>query len=139
MKSNTTVNTGCWRITTFVPMDRPTLVLGASPDPARYSHLATQRLLSHGHTVILVGARAGAIAGKPILTELPQGPPVHTVSLYMNPMVQEAWHERILALHPKRIIFNPGTEHEDFARRAAGQGIEVIEGCTLVMLATGHY
>ncbi len=89
--------------------------------------------------MILVGAREGAIAGKPILTELPQGLRVHTVSLYMNPMVQEAWHDRILALRPQRIIFNPGTEHEDFARRAAGQGIEVVEGCTLVMLATGHY
>jgi len=43
------------------------------------------------------------------------------------------------ALAPERIIFNPGTEHAAFAERAAEQGSEVVEGCTLVMLGTGQY
>lgn len=119
--------------------DLPTLVLGASPNPARFAHMAVLRLLGAGHSVVAVGARGGAIGGVPILQEIPKGQEFHTVTLYMNPMVQEPWHERILAAHPHRIIFNPGTEHEVFAERAGALGVEVVEGCTLVMLSTGQY
>jgi hypothetical protein len=47
--------------------------------------------------------------------------------------------DRLLALEPRRIIFNPGTEHPAFAARASASGMEVVEGCTLVMLSTGTY
>lgn len=119
--------------------DRATLVLGASPKPERYAYRAVQRLVAHGHSVTAVGRTQGSIDGVPILQAIPQEARVHTVTLYLNPVVQEAWQDRILALAPKRIIFNPGTEHAGFAARAAQQGIEVVEGCTLVMLGTGQY
>lgn len=38
-----------------------------------------------------------------------------------------------------RIIFNPGTENPTFEEAAKALGMEVVEGCTLVMLATGAY
>jgi len=97
------------------------------------------KLMAHGHEVVPVGLRSGMIGDMPILHEIPVGGHVHTITLYLNPMVQEAWHDRILAMAPERIIFNPGTEHAEFAERAAEQGIEVVEGCTLVMLGTGQY
>lgn len=118
---------------------RRTLVLGASPIPERYAHLAVLKLLAHGHPVVAVGLRDGTIGGLPILHGIPEDEHFHTITLYMNPVVQEAWHDRILALVPERIIFNPGTEHAIFAQRAADQGIEVVEGCTLVMLGSGQY
>ena len=64
---------------------------------------------------------------------------IHTVTLYLGPVLQKEWHERILALKPERIIFNPGTEDPAFQQRAEKMGIEVVEGCTLVMLASGQY
>ncbi|MBL7952249.1 MAG: CoA-binding protein [Flavobacteriales bacterium] len=118
---------------------RTTLVLGASPEPSRYAYLAAQKLLAHGHRVVLVGKRSGTIGGVAIGPDLPAGADVDTVTLYLNPVVQEAWHDRLLQLAPRRIIFNPGTEHPAFAARAAAQGIEVLEACTLVMLGTGQY
>ncbi len=121
-------------------MEAPkTVVLGASPDPARYSHMAILRLREKGIPVLAIGARKGTVADVPIADELPAETLVHTVTLYLNPTVQEAWHERILGWKPKRIIFNPGTEHAAFAEHAAAEGIEVVEGCTLVMLGTGQY
>ena len=45
----------------------------------------------------------------------------------------------LLGLKPKRIIFNPGTENDSFMERAAARGIEVVEGCTLVMLQTATF
>lgn len=116
-----------------------TLVLGASPKPERYSNMATRRLVAAGHPVVAVGLRDGDISGTTITTAIPEGTPIDTVTMYMNAQNQEAWEERILALNPKRIIFNPGAENERLSKRAADQNIEVVEGCTLVMLSAGTF
>lgn len=116
-----------------------TVVLGASPHTDRYSHLAVVRLLAHGHPVVAVGNKAGAIQGVHIQRDLPQPGTVDTVTLYLNPFNQRDWADRILVLRPKRVIFNPGTENIAFADRLRHMGIEVVEGCTLVMLAARTY
>ena len=116
-----------------------TLVLGASPKPDRYSNLAVQRLLSHGHPVSAVGRRPGFIGALPIVTTIPEDTAFDTITLYLNASNQVIHEARMLALHPKRIIFNPGAENRPFARAAEANGIEVIEGCTLVMLSAGTY
>jgi predicted CoA-binding protein len=116
-----------------------TLVLGASSFPGRYAFMAIRSLVKHGHQVLAVGARPGVVDGVEIVTDLPGGAQVHTVTLYLNAGNQEVWHDRILALGPKRIIFNPGAENAALSRAAGEQGIEVVEGCTLVMLAAGTY
>jgi predicted CoA-binding protein len=118
---------------------RSTLVLGASPNPDRYAHIAAHRLLAAGHPVIPVGRRAGAIDGVAIQPDIPAGSTVHTVTLYLNAVHQQDWEERLLALRPARIIFNPGAENQAFAAKALAQGIKVKNACTLVMLATGQY
>jgi predicted CoA-binding protein len=79
------------------------------------------------------------VDGVEILTDLPQGTTVHTVTVYLNAGNQQVWHDRILALSPARVIFNPGAENAALSRAAEAQGIEVVEGCTLVMLAAGTY
>ncbi len=119
--------------------DRTTLVLGASPRPDRYAYMAVKRLLGAGIPVIAVGHRAGEIGEVPIVTDIPKDTAVETVTLYLGPFNQESWYDRILALRPARIIFNPGTENPHFEERAKAQGIEVVIGCTLVMIAAGTY
>jgi uncharacterized protein len=118
---------------------KTTLVLGASPKPDRYSNIAVRRLVAAGHPVIAVGHHEGSIGDEPIRSEVPEGSKVDTVTLYLNARNQEAWIDRILALRPKRIILNPGAENEALAESATRQGIEVVEGCTLVMLSVGTY
>ena len=115
------------------------MVLGASLKPHRYSNLAVRRLAAHGHPVLAVGLREGAIDGIPVLTAVPEGSDIHTITLYLNPDNQQPWHTTILRLHPKRVIFNPGAEDDRFARMLAERGVEVVEGCTLVMLSVGTY
>ena len=120
-------------------MKKKTLVLGASENPSRYSHLAMLRLQSHGHPVVAVGKVAGNVSGMEILTTPPQSEDVDTVTLYLNPTHQKAYYDYILSLHPKRIIFNPGTENEELERMAEERGIRAQEACTLVLLSTGQY
>lgn len=116
-----------------------TLVLGASTREDQYANMATRRLVNAGHPVIAVGVREGSIDGTPILKEIPKGVPIDTVTMYVGAQNQEVWEARILELKPKRIIFNPGAENERLAKAATEQGVEVVEGCTLVMLSAGTY
>lgn len=119
--------------------ERTTMVLGASPHPDRYSHLAVQRLVKYAMPVIAVGNRVGWIGEVPILKKVPDDAVIDTVTLYLSPMNHAHWRERILALAPRRIIFNPGTEHPGFEAMAKAEGIDVVRGCTLVMLSVGTY
>lgn len=120
-------------------MNKKTLVLGASENPSRYSNLAIQRLRDHGHDVVAIGSRKGQVLDVAFGTEQAPFEAIDTVTLYLNPKNQESYEAYILSLQPKRIVFNPGTENYEFAKRANERGITTIEACTLVLLATGQY
>lgn len=116
-----------------------TVVLGASPNPDRISYMAVERLKKRGHEVIAIGNKTGEIEGVQIITEHPDLKDVDTLTLYLGPANQAAVQDYILSLHPKRIIFNPGTENPDFENIANQQGIETVNACTLVMLSTNSF
>ena len=116
-----------------------TLVLGASTNPERYSHMAVLMLRNNGREVVAVGPKQGRIGDVEIRTELPEDAGVDTVTLYLGPANQPAYYDRILALSPRRIIFNPGTENPEWEAMAASKGIQAQRACTLVLLSTGQY
>lgn len=118
-----------------------TLVLGATPNPNRYAYKAVQRLKLNQHEVIPVGIRKGDIEGIEIVQGQPALEAIHTITLYINPRIQEDYFDYILSLHPKRIIFNPGTENPKFYQLIQKQApsIEIEAACTLVMLAANTY
>lgn len=118
---------------------KKTLVIGASENPARYSNMAMNRLKDHDHPVVAIGKKTGTVAGIPIQTGQAEQDNIDTVTLYINPLLQKEYYDYILSLHPKRIIFNPGTENDELAELAARKGIQPVEACTLVLLATGQY
>ena len=118
---------------------KKTLVLGASENPSRYSYLAIQRLRAHQHPVLAVGKRTGTVGDVTISKETLNDEGVDTVTLYLNPANQVPYYDYILGLHPKRIIFNPGTENEELVEMAKEKNIEPVMGCTLVMLSTGQF
>lgn len=118
---------------------KKTLVIGASENRSRYSNLAVQKLLAHQHPVVALGLRKGMIANIPVETEKLPFKNIDTVTLYINPARQQEYYEYILSLHPKRIIFNPGTENEELEVLAEKNGIHTMEACTLVMLGTDQY
>ncbi len=118
---------------------KKTVVLGASTNPTRYSYLVTNRLNELGHEVIPFGIKQGKIGELEIVNEWKSFKEVDTVTLYLNPALQKGYYDRILALKPNRIIFNPGTENVELISLAKEQGIEVEIACSLVMLSTGEY
>lgn len=118
---------------------KKTLVLGASDNPSRYSYMAIKRLAAHNHPVIAVGKKETTVGNIAIHKEHIQEEGIDTVTLYLNPQNQKEYYDYILNLHPKRIIFNPGTENQELIKKAQDAGIEPFIGCTLVMLGTGQY
>ena len=115
-----------------------TLVLGASTNPSRYSYLAVSSLLKNGFPVVPMGIKKGSIKGLQIENEKPDLD-IDTVTLYLSPTNQINYYDYILSLHPKRVIFNPGTYNPELIEKLKAQNIEVVEACTLVMLSTGTY
>ena len=113
--------------------------MGASLKPDRYSNRAIRALRQHGHPVVAVGLREGTVEDVPLVKAIPPAAKVDTVTMYLNEDNQAEWEEQLIALHPRRIIFNPGAENPAFAKKAEAAGIETLEACTLVMLSTGQF
>ncbi len=118
---------------------KKTLVLGASLKTDRYSNFAMRSLVDKEHEVIGVGLKEGVVAGVSILKGKPVLEDIDTVTLYLNASRQEEYYEYILSLHPKRVIFNPGTTNRDFEELLTKNNIGFENSCTLVLLSTGQY
>ncbi len=120
---------------------KKTVIIGATTNPARYAFAAADLLTAKGHPIIPVGIKKGEVQGKAILNirEEPQIEEVDTVTLYIGPRHQPEWYDYIIGLQPKRIVFNPGTENEEFMVMAEKAGIHTEEACTLVLLRLGNY
>lgn len=116
-----------------------TLVIGASENPERYAYKAIQKLLAHGHEVKALALRKGEVNGVTFETEQVPYTDIDTVTMYVGPKNQPVYYDYIEALKPRRVIFNPGTENEEFEARLQQKGIEPLEACTLVLLSTNQF
>ncbi len=119
---------------------RNVAVLGASPKPERYSNQAVRLLARFDYRPIPVNPAFEEIEGVPCFSTLGEiKEPIHTVTLYMRAERSTPLIDQIVAAQPKRIIMNPGAENDALSEAASSAGIEVVEGCTLVMLRTGLF
>jgi predicted CoA-binding protein len=115
-------------------------VLGASPKEDRYSFKAVHMLKEHGHKPIPVhpaGHTVDGVDGVKSLDDVERG--IDTLTVYVNASISGGQLEKIIALKPRRVVFNPGAENPELAEKLRAAGIEVIEACTLVMLRTEQF
>ena len=120
---------------------KKTVVVGATTNPGRYAYLAANMLKDYNHEVVPIGIKTGEVAGASILNirEKPAIEGVDTITLYIGPRHQPEWYDYLLGLKPRRIIFNPGTENDEFEKRAEAAGVEVEQACTLVLLRSRQF
>ncbi len=119
--------------------EKKTLVIGGSPKRDRYSNRAIRLLLRYGYPVVSTGAREAEVEGVKIETGNPHFDDIHTVTLYVGPARQPQLYDYVIGLKPQRIIFNPGTENDEFEELARRNSIETVANCTLVMLNAGWF
>ncbi len=121
-------------------MNQIVAVLGASNKKQRYSNQAIRLLGQNQHQVIPVNPAFNEIEGWECKKELQNiSPPIDTLTLYMGPERLEEQLEAILALKPRRVLFNPGTESEKVQSALTHAGIPWLEDCTLVMLRNNRF
>ena len=122
-------------------MNKKTVIIGATTNSARYAYMAAEMLTQYKHPIVPIGIKKGEVMHQPILdiNDRPLIENVDTITLYIGPQHQPEHYEYLLSLKPRRVIFNPGTENEEFQKMVEASGSEAIEACTLVMLRTGQY
>jgi len=122
------------------PTKERVAVLGASARPEKYSYMAVQLLAKCGHTPLPVHPSGKEVSGVPTAKNLADlEKPIDTLTLYVGPDNSNKLIADIVAVRPRRIIMNPGAENPALKSEAERAGIEVVEGCTLVMLKTGTF
>ena len=88
------------------------VVVGASPNPERYSNHAVRLLVQHGHEVVPINPAVSSIEGISVVPRLEDiTGHVDTVTLYVSAQRSSALEGPLAALHPDRVIFNPGAEN----------------------------
>ena len=115
------------------------VVLGASPNPDRFSYKAVKRLISNSYQVVAIGKHEGKIGNVPIIVGQPAISNVHTILIYLAPKHQGEIFDYVLSLRPKRVIFNPGTESPEFEEWLESYDIKVVRDCSLVMMSLGRF
>lgn len=117
-----------------------TLVIGASENPERYAFKAIMALLANKRPVKAFGIKKGNLEDVVFETEQTKLDDIDTITLYVGPKNQPSLYDYMLhIIHPRRIIFNPGTENPELYELAKKEGIICEEACTLVLLATNQY
>lgn len=116
------------------------VIVGASDNPERYSHRAQLLLRQHGHEVVPVHPKLAQIEGVPVVADISAiSGPVDTVTMYVGPAISAGLGDKLAALKPRRILFNPGTENAALQQQLSAAGIICEEACTLVLLNTGQF
>jgi len=116
------------------------IVLGASPKPHRYAYRAMEMLREYQHHPIPVNPAFDEVLGEkcyPSVRDVPGQ--VDTVTMYLGKRRSDPLIDDIVERAPRRIIMNPGAENDELAGKARARGIEVVEGCTLIMLRAGQF
>lgn len=120
--------------------DHHVAVLGASPKPARYANQAIRLLQQQDYRITPLHPNFETIESLPVTHRLADvTDPVDTLTLYVGPHLLEPQTDDIVRLHPRRVIFNPGTESPAVQQHLDAAGIEWLEACTLVMLKTDQF
>lgn len=115
-------------------------ILGASKNHDRYSYRAFKMLQEYGHTPVPVTPKFSELEGVKAYSKLQEIPdPVDTLTMYVGPNISSCLQDDILALKPRRVIFNPGSENPTLEDKLRASGIEVEQACTLVMLRTNQF
>lgn len=121
-------------------MGQKVAILGASANPDRYAHMALKMLQTYKHTPIPVNPTLQEIEDIPVLKSLSEiQSPVDTLTMYVGPEKSNQMKQDILALKPKRVIFNPGSENPPLMDELEKAGVHVVTACTLVLLRTEQF
>ncbi len=115
-------------------------ILGASNNLSRYSYKAQNKLVENGHVVYPISLKENEVLGVKSFSSLKDiDQEIDTITVYINPAHFDKVVDDIIALKPRRAIFNPGSESPEGMELLEKAGISTEAACTLVLLATNQF
>lgn len=115
-------------------------ILGASKKPDRFAYKAFKMLQEYGHTPLPISPNLDEVEGVKTFANLQEvTEEVDTLTMYVGAKISTNLKDDILALKPRRVIFNPGSENPPLEAELKAAGIEVEDACTLVMLRSKQF
>ena len=115
---------------------RSVVILGASPDRAKFGNKSVRAHRKQGYDVYPVNPKGGEIEGLPVYKTLTDVPLAHLdrISVYLPPAIGMAMLEEIAAKGCDELYFNPGSDSDEILDRARELGLEPIQACSIVDL-----
>ncbi len=117
-------------------------VLGASASPNRYSNKAVSALQEKGFNPLPINPATAidSINGLRVYNNLKEiEEPIDTITVYLSAKNSDKITDDILNSKARRVIFNPGAENLNLETKLKEKGIQTLNTCTLVMLATDQF
>ncbi len=97
-----------------------TLLIGASDKPHRFSYKAFHLLHKHDYVVIPMHPKINTLDNCPVSHSFSDiNEPIDTITLYVSAEKSAPMQDDILAVAPRRVIFNPGAENQPLCRYSA--------------------
>ena len=114
----------------------PTIaILGASADRSKFGNKAVRAFVARGYTIYPVNPKGGEVEGLPVyrsLAEIPADVKLDRISVYLPPAVGLKTLAEIVARGASELWLNPGSESDELVAAAEGQGLNVIQACSIV-------
>lgn len=109
-------------------------VVGASADPAKFSHRSVVAHAACGFAVYPVNPRGGEVAGLPVWESIAAAPVARfdRVTMYVPPAVGVTLLDEIAAKGCEELWLNPGADSPELIARAEELGLRVVVACSLV-------
>lgn len=121
-------------------MGKIVAVIGATDHKEKFANRAIKLLKKKGHSVVPVNPIYEEVDGLHCCKSLKEcGETIDTITVYLNPEKSTSYVDDIIAVNPKRVILNPGTENPLLEKRLKEAGISVIRDCTLIMLDNNKF
>jgi predicted CoA-binding protein len=112
-------------------------ILGASADRHKFGNKAVRAFRARGYTVFPVNPKGGEIEGLPVYRSLSEIPPdihLNRISVYLPPEKCMLVLPDIVARGCDELWLNPGSESPELVAAARAQGLNVVEGCSIVAI-----
>lgn len=111
------------------------VILGASPDPAKFGNKAVRAFARAGWSVTPVNPGAAPVDGHPAVASLAEAPPrADVVTVYLPPRVGVTLADEIAAAAPKEVWLNPGADAPEVVAALQARGLKTRELCSIVEL-----
>lgn len=108
-------------------------IVGASNDRSKYGNKSVRAHQRAGYTVYPVHPTEQQVEGLPAYRDLTSLPgPVDRVSMYVPPHIGIRLLEQIVAVAPRELFLNPGSDSPELVARAQELGLEPIQACSIL-------